>query len=217
MSQLSGHSNRDSNNPTPSSSPPNEFASPLRARTTSIHRNSTPIRPSSPVHPSSPIDTPVTNSPVGRNRSNSGRPLSIVQTFQPPLMDVGEDTIPELQPIFTFLNSHSNKLYQEGYFLKLDDQNTRMCQTPTARQISWLLITTPCRWSAESGSDMDRVLCAARGHRAVVMGRRRVGCGRGRRRGAAQIYQFDGCVHQDGENPPKRGHPSGWRPRQESN
>lgn len=41
-------------------------------------------------------------------------------------MDVGEDTIPELQPIFTFLNSHSNKLYQEGYFLKLDDQNTRL-------------------------------------------------------------------------------------------
>lgn len=40
-------------------------------------------------------------------------------------MDVGDDTIPELQPIFTFLNSHSNKLYQEGYFLKLDDQNTR--------------------------------------------------------------------------------------------
>lgn len=48
-----------------------------------------------------------------------------MQTFQPPIMDVGDDTIPELQPIFTFLNSHSNKLYQEGYFLKLDDQNTR--------------------------------------------------------------------------------------------
>lgn len=41
-------------------------------------------------------------------------------------MDITEDTIPELQPIFSFLNSHSNKLYQEGYFLKLDDQNTRM-------------------------------------------------------------------------------------------
>lgn len=32
---------------------------------------------------------------------------------------------PELQPIFTFLNSHSNKLYQEGYFLKLHDLDTR--------------------------------------------------------------------------------------------
>ncbi|KAF2221952.1 hypothetical protein BDZ85DRAFT_200499 [Elsinoe ampelina] len=39
-------------------------------------------------------------------------------------MDTG-DTIPELQPIFTFLNSHSNKLYQEGYFLKLHDLDSR--------------------------------------------------------------------------------------------
>lgn len=44
---------------------------------------------------------------------------------QPPLMDIAEDTLPELLPIFTFLNSHSNKLYQEGYFLKLNDLDTR--------------------------------------------------------------------------------------------
>lgn len=49
-------------------------------------------------------------------------------------MDVTEDTIPELQPVFTFLNSHSNKLYQEGYFLKLDDQNTRTSLPPQAAQ-----------------------------------------------------------------------------------
>lgn len=54
----------------------------------------------------------------------------MVQTYNPPLMDVNEDTIPELQPIFTFLNSHQNKLYQEGYFLKLDDQDTRMLRSP---------------------------------------------------------------------------------------
>jgi hypothetical protein len=48
----------------------------------------------------------------------------MVQTYNPPLMDVNADTPPELQPVFTLLNSHSNKLYQEGYFLKLDDQNT---------------------------------------------------------------------------------------------
>jgi CCR4-NOT transcriptional complex subunit CAF120 len=59
-----------------------------------------------------------------RERAPS-RPMSMVQTYQPPLMDVSQDTLPELQPIFTFLNSHANKLYQEGYFLKLDDQNTR--------------------------------------------------------------------------------------------
>lgn len=40
-------------------------------------------------------------------------------------MEVANDTPPELQPIFTFLNSHSNKLYQEGYFLKLHDLDTR--------------------------------------------------------------------------------------------
>jgi CCR4-NOT transcriptional complex subunit CAF120 len=73
----------------------------------------------------------------------------MVQTYQPPLMEVAQDTLyvtsnfskptnhkamsmfeltiirPELQPIFTFLNSHSNKLYQEGYFLKLHDLDTR--------------------------------------------------------------------------------------------
>lgn len=57
--------------------------------------------------------------------SASQRPMSMIQTYHPSLMDVTSDTIPELQPIFTYLNSHSNKLYQEGYFLKLDDQNTR--------------------------------------------------------------------------------------------
>jgi CCR4-NOT transcriptional complex subunit CAF120 len=56
----------------------------------------------------------------------------MIQTYNPPLMDINEDTIPELQPIFTFLNSHQNKLYQEGYFLKLDDQDTRTwpCASP---------------------------------------------------------------------------------------
>lgn len=64
--------------------------------------------------------------PIRTRERASSRPISMVQTFQPPLMDVNQDTLPELQPIFTFLNSHSNKLYQEGYFLKLDDQNIRV-------------------------------------------------------------------------------------------
>lgn len=55
----------------------------------------------------------------------SSRPMSMVQTYQPPLMEVAQDTLPELQPIFTFLNSHANKLYQEGYFLKLNDLDSR--------------------------------------------------------------------------------------------
>jgi CCR4-NOT transcriptional complex subunit CAF120 len=49
----------------------------------------------------------------------------MVQTYHPAVMDVAQDTLPELQPIFTYLNSHSNKLYQEGYFLKLNDLDSR--------------------------------------------------------------------------------------------
>ncbi|OAL07698.1 hypothetical protein IQ06DRAFT_208976 [Phaeosphaeriaceae sp. SRC1lsM3a] len=49
----------------------------------------------------------------------------MIQTYQPPVMEVGADTLPELQRIFTFLNSHSNKLYQEGYFLKFHDTDAR--------------------------------------------------------------------------------------------
>lgn len=54
----------------------------------------------------------------------------MVQTYQPRIMDVNEDTIPELLPVFSYLNSHSNKLYHEGYFLKLDDQNSRKSSIP---------------------------------------------------------------------------------------
>ncbi|KAI1180649.1 hypothetical protein F4777DRAFT_597429 [Nemania sp. FL0916] len=93
-------------------------------------------RAASSTVPASPLwvnhdSSPVTNSPItaadhNRSRSRSAsRPLSMVQAYQPPRMDISQDTIPELQPIFTFLNSHANKLYQEGYFLKLDDQNTQ--------------------------------------------------------------------------------------------
>jgi CCR4-NOT transcriptional complex subunit CAF120 len=43
----------------------------------------------------------------------------------PPLMTQEENTPPELSPIFSFLNIHTNKVYQEGYFLKLNDQDSR--------------------------------------------------------------------------------------------
>lgn len=54
-----------------------------------------------------------------RGERVSSQPASVI--YQPPLMDTVKDTLPELLPIFTFLNSHANKLYQEGYFLKLND------------------------------------------------------------------------------------------------
>jgi len=76
--------------------------------------------------------TPSSPSPTTQQRFRSdsrseftSRPMSMVYTHQPPIMDLAQDTLPELQPIFTFLNSHSNKLYQEGYFLKLHDLDSR--------------------------------------------------------------------------------------------
>lgn len=54
------------------------------------------------------------------SRANT-RPNSMIQTYNPPQMELAVDTPPELAPIFSYLNSHSNKLYQEGYFLKLHD------------------------------------------------------------------------------------------------
>jgi len=109
-----------------------------------VERSPTPLQSKQEPFPSydsrqDVVRTPITSSPLAYNMENndapiqqpqreraSSRPMSMVQTFQPPLMDVSQDTLPELQPIFTFLNSHGNKLYQEGYFLKLDDQDTCM-------------------------------------------------------------------------------------------
>ncbi|KJZ72592.1 hypothetical protein HIM_07951 [Hirsutella minnesotensis 3608] len=129
MSQFSA----GTRSPSPSSSPPNESSTfrlkHRKSESLPTHQLDSVRRPVTP--PSDPdYGTPLngsprnSNSPTQRPRSTS-RPLSMIQAYQPPLMDINEDTIPELQPIFTFLNTHSNKLYQEGYFLKLDDQNTQ--------------------------------------------------------------------------------------------
>lgn len=142
MSQWSANlSNKQQ--PTPSPSPPSdspplpadEFKSsqpqqkkqqPQPTSTFAHHQRSY----SRPVTPPSDGDygIPVNDSPrnsIRRHKRNSSRPLSMVQTWQPSIMELNEDTTPELLPVFSYLNSHSNKLYQEGYFLKLDDQNSR--------------------------------------------------------------------------------------------
>ena len=62
-------------------------------------------------------------------------------------MEIAQDTIPELQPIFSFLNSHANKLYQEGYFLKLNDLDTRVLTFPIPLNKVWLMICS--RWASE--------------------------------------------------------------------
>ncbi|ODA78774.1 hypothetical protein RJ55_06158 [Drechmeria coniospora] len=137
MSQFSaGHKTPS---PSPTSSPPNESTGAhlkpaSRSTVTTDPFLDTYVR--RPVTPPELSDygTPLNGSPRNisphqqRQRSASrpsSRPLSIFNAYQPPVMDINEDTIPELLPVYSLLNSHSNKLYQEGYFLKLDDQNTQ--------------------------------------------------------------------------------------------
>jgi CCR4-NOT transcriptional complex subunit CAF120 len=80
----------------------------------------------SPDTPSPPSEL----SPVGasnpRGEGISSRPASMIFSRNPPLMTHEHDTPPELSPIFSFLNIHTNKVYHEGYFLKLNDQDSRM-------------------------------------------------------------------------------------------
>jgi hypothetical protein len=110
--------------------------SPNRKTPVSATASPAPASPSTPQPPptnaaSAPaFDNYESSSPISRPRSDSRasvRPLSMIQTYQPPMMEVSQDTLPELQRIFTFLNSHSNKLYQEGYFLKFHDTDSRTC------------------------------------------------------------------------------------------
>jgi hypothetical protein len=65
----------------------------------------------------------------------------MVFSRNPPLLQQATDTPPELSPIFSFLNIHTNKVYQEGYFLKLNDLDSRkwtdyLCGEP-ANKCSW--------------------------------------------------------------------------------
>lgn len=121
MSNFSNRDTRSSKTPSPPTEPFPSFPE-KPDQQENAYRPSTP--PRAPQQPSNIRGSPTRREQVQRNRANS-RPISMVQTYQPPLMELGQDTLPELQPVFTYLNSHSNKLYQEGYFLKLDDQNSR--------------------------------------------------------------------------------------------
>lgn len=153
---------RDSKTPTPAPSPPNDHRvrddpdskpdSPIVSLPTPApsppqlrdSREPSPDRPSptfdkgtdpAVVSSTTPVNDPLTQSPTGRQRSNS-RPLSMVLPAQRPLMENNEEIIPELQPIFALLSSHANKLYQEGYFLKLDDQDISASSSPSLHTLS---------------------------------------------------------------------------------
>ncbi|KAF2750872.1 hypothetical protein M011DRAFT_474364 [Sporormia fimetaria CBS 119925] len=102
--------------PSPAPQPSSAIQSPTQA--TPPNASST-VLASSETPPQSPAS-------IARSESRpSSRPMSMIQTYQPPVMEVSQDTLPELQRIFTFLNSHSNKLYQEGFLLKFHDTDSR--------------------------------------------------------------------------------------------
>jgi CCR4-NOT transcriptional complex subunit CAF120 len=131
LSFMSSFSNRDpQRSPTSMSNPPMVAQ---QSRQEPSRQDPHRQRPSTPPSAQQQWTAEPRDSPQGRPVRErapgdrvSSRPMSMVQTYQPPLMELTQDTLPELQPIFSYLNSHGNKLYQEGYFLKLDDQNSRI-------------------------------------------------------------------------------------------
>lgn len=138
MSQWGGGSHLQkqppSNNASPGPSSPAP-ASPTKQPSATTYAQPQPLSPSqSNFAQSVNLDYYNENaspSPGLRSRSDSrasrasSRPMSMIQTYQPPVMDIDANTLPELHRIFSFFNSHSNKLYQEGYFLKFHDTDSR--------------------------------------------------------------------------------------------
>src|SRR2546423_1523520 len=118
MTTLSG-SPKDSPRSSPSPQPaaytkPDTLPSSSKEFSSSRELVPTPDSPTSPA----PSHTP----PKPGGGMTSSRPGSMI--FQQPLIETSRDTEPELIPIFQYLNSHASKLYQEGYFLKLNDLDT---------------------------------------------------------------------------------------------
>lgn len=168
--------------PTPTPTPPRQTTAPEATST------STPKQLPGPAQDSS---TPTRT----RTERSSSRPMSLVQAYQPPLMEIAQDTLPELQPIFTFLNSHSNKLYQEGYFLKLNDLDSRMWSI----DIPWRLAAKLfCRGTTTCRPIMGRVLCPTSRHSVVVVGCSSTRRGRSRRGGCAEVHQSGRCLNKNG-------------------
>jgi CCR4-NOT transcriptional complex subunit CAF120 len=127
-------SNTSSARPTPDPNNPRNSQYRSHQQAQGIHdwrnsvRSSANHTPLSSAASPNPEGDPISTSRAGsRAGSRTGsRPVSMVQTFHPPVMEVMHESIPELQPVFTFINSHSSKLYQEGYFLKLHDLDSSM-------------------------------------------------------------------------------------------
>ncbi|RAL08196.1 PH domain protein [Aspergillus homomorphus CBS 101889] len=92
-----------------------------RTASASVTLNHPPFRTDTPSPDTSPVDASPISVTSNTERRISSRPGSTSFSHNPPLVEFSQDTPPELQPIFGHLNSHANKLYHEGYFLKLND------------------------------------------------------------------------------------------------
>ncbi|KAJ5921717.1 hypothetical protein N7454_009191 [Penicillium verhagenii] len=77
----------------------------------------------SPDTPTLPSEFSPAGGSTPRGDEIGSRPASMIFSNNPPLMTQTDGTPPELSPIFSFLNIHTNKVYHEGYFLKLNDQD----------------------------------------------------------------------------------------------
>lgn len=89
----------------------------------------------SPDTPTPPSELAQAGGAPPRGDGISARPASTIFSRNPPLMTHAEDTPPELSPIFSFLNIHTNKVYHEGYFLKLNDQDNRKFTHPQSHEV----------------------------------------------------------------------------------
>lgn len=82
------------------------------------------------------------NNPTNGKKPDRGssRPVSTLlqQQQQLPSMDAGGEALPELEPILSYLNNQSGKLYYEGYFFKLNDLDNRACSCVYSMRLFWL-------------------------------------------------------------------------------
>jgi len=99
----------------------------------------------------SPVAEGSSTGPLSRAERRASRPSSAVFSHKPPQLDVSGDTPAEIQPIFALLNSHANKIYYEGYFLKLNDLDTHGRPCPDRQWVecyAQLIGTVLSLWNA---------------------------------------------------------------------
>lgn len=131
MSQWGGAHSQRSPTTSESATPPKSPMLPEQAVHSPIATYPQAGFESPPPSPSDPSQA--TSETLKRRVSRRG---SMVMSYNPPMMSIDTDTPPELQPIFNHLNNHANKLYQEGYFLKLHDLDSREHHPSPQRAIS---------------------------------------------------------------------------------